>query len=112
MEKFLKYLPLCIMISLIVAAAGEFILCFARGYGELWYTILVPGIVICALAVAGYLTKFRWLFFIATAIIAVGAILLIGFPSYVLYLGLICGFVSLAGETVLLVNYIKNRKKV
>ena len=111
MEKFLKYLPLCIMISLIVAAAGEFILCFARGYEELWYTVLVPGIVICALAVAGYLTKFRWLLFIGTAIIAIGAILLIGFPSYVLYVGFIFGGISLVGEIIMFAHYIRNRNR-
>lgn len=111
MEKFLKYLPLCIMISLIVAAAGEFILCFARGYEELWYTILVPGLIICVLAAAGYFTKYKWLYFIATAIIAVGAVLLIGFPAYVLYLGFILGGLSLVGEIILLVYKLKNKDK-
>ena len=111
MEKFWKYLPLCILISLVAAVVGEFILCFARGYSELWYTILVPGLIICALAAAGYFTRFKWLYFIATVIIAVGAVLLIGFPAYVLYLGFILGGLSLVGEIILLVYKLKNKDK-
>ena len=110
MEKLIKYLPLCVLISFLIAVWGEFILCFIRGYEELWYTVLVPGVLLTALAVAGYLTKFRWLFFIATALIFLGAILLIGFPSYVMYLAFICCGLSLIGEVALLILFIKNKR--
>jgi len=112
MEKLKKYLPLCVMGFLLVACWGEFILCFARGYEELWYTILVPSAIITALAVAGYFTKLKWLYVIATALIVAGAVLLIGFPSYVLYLGLILGGLSLVGEIIMLAFYIKDRQTV
>lgn len=98
------------MVCLLAACWAEFVLCFARGYEELWYTILVPSLVVTVLAAAGYLTKHRWLYFIATVIVVGGAILLIGFPSYILYAGLIFGALSLAGEITLLILYFKNRK--
>lgn len=111
MERFKKYLPLLIMVCLLAACWIEFILCFARRYEELWYTILVPSALITALAVAGYRTKYRWLYFIATAIIVVGVIFLIGFPSYVLFAGITFGTLSLAGEITLLIFYLKDSKK-
>jgi hypothetical protein len=111
MKKLKEYLPLFIMVCLFVACWVEFILCFLRGYEELWYTILVPSVIVSALAVAGYVTKHRWLYCIATVIIVVGAILLIGFPSYVLFAGLSFGALSLAGEITLLIFYLKERKK-
>jgi hypothetical protein len=111
MKKLKEYLPLSIMICLLAACWAEFILCFLRGYEELWYTILIPAIVVSALAAAGYFTKHRWLYCIATAIVLGGAILLIGFPSYVLYAGSAFGALSLVGEIALLIFHLKERKK-
>lgn len=111
MEKFKKITSLALMCALAAAVVLEFALCFLRGYEELWYTILVPGAIVVALAVAAYKTRFKWLYFIGTAILLGGAVLLIGFPSYVMFAALILGGLSLAAEIALLVLYIMQRRK-
>lgn len=109
MDKFLKHLNTLLFAALAVACLGEFILCFARGYEELWYTILVPSAVIAALAALAWRTRFKWLYFIATAVMLGGAVLLIGFPNYVMFVALILGGLSLVGEAFWLGVYIKSR---
>ena len=110
MEKVTKYLNLALLILLAAACLGEFVLCFIRGYSELWYTILVPSVLVVALAVAAFKTHVKWLYFIGTAIVLGGAVLLIGFPLYVMYLALIFGGLSLAAEICMLVIYICGRR--
>ena len=48
MEKVTKYLNLALLILLAAACLGEFVLCFIRGYSELWSTILVPSALVVA----------------------------------------------------------------
>lgn len=109
MEKIKKYLNIGLCIAILAACWGEFILCFARGYEELWYTILVPSLIITALSACALKTRLKWLYFIATAIELAGAVLLIGFPNYVMFLALILGGLSLAAEIFWLVLRIKKR---
>ena len=110
MEKVKKYLNIALFASLLAACWAEFILCFARGYEELWYTILVPSVIVTVLAAFALKTRFKWLYFIGTAVVLVGAVLLIGFPSYVMYVALVCGGLSLVAEVFLLALFIKERK--
>lgn len=110
MNKITKHLNLALLIALVVACWGEFILCFARGYEELWYTIAIPSVIVSVLAVFGFKTRNKWLFFVGTAIVLAGAVLLIGFPSYIMFLALILGALSLAAEIVLLVIWLRARK--
>ncbi|MCD8294777.1 MAG: hypothetical protein LUE27_06015 [Clostridia bacterium] len=111
MKKVFSLFNLILMIVILVACWGEFILCFARGYEEFWATILIPSVIITALCIAGYKTRLKWLYAIGSVIIIVGAVLLIGFPSYIMYLGLILGAISLVAEIVWLVLHLRNRKK-
>ncbi len=111
MDRIKKYLLLGIFIALAVACWGEFVLCFARGYNELWYTILVPSVIVTALAAAAFFTKAKWLNAVATVIVLVGAALLIGFPDYTMFLALILGGASLVAETVLLVMYVREKRR-
>ena len=111
MEKVLKYINIALLAALLVACWGEFILCFARGYEELWYTILVPSAIITVLCAFGFKTKLKWLYFIATAIVLAGAVLLFGFPSYIMFLAIILGALSLIAEILWLAVYIKGRRK-
>ena len=78
MEKVKKYLNIALIAALLAACWAEFILCFARGYEELWYTILVPSVIVTVLAAFALKTRFKWLYFIGTAVVLVGAVLLIG----------------------------------
>lgn len=110
MKNLHKYINIVVLVALCLACWGEFILCFIRAYSELWYTILVPSLIVTALAFGAFFSKFRWLYFIATVIVIAGAVLLIGFPSYVMYLAIICGAVALAGQIMLWAMYIKNKK--
>lgn len=106
-----KYISLGVFVALLVACWGEFILCFTRGYSELWYTIAVPSVIISALALAAFLRKKHWLNFIAAAIAIAGCILLVGFPAYVMYLGFTLGGAALVGECALLVIFIIEKRK-
>ena len=106
----LKYLNIALIASLLAACWAEFILCFARGYEELWYTILVPSVIVTVLAAFALKTRFKWLYFIGTAVVLGGAVLLIGFPSYVMYVALVCGGLSLVAEIFLLALFIKERR--
>lgn len=106
MEKVQKYLNIALMIALTAACGGEFILCFARGYEELWYTILIPSAIVAALALSAFCTRHKWLYFLASAIVSGGAVLLIGFPDYVMYLALVLGGLSLLAELFWLVFYL------
>ncbi len=110
MLKLRKYLPLAVAVCLLCAVWGEFIICFARGYEELWYTILALCIVVTALAAAGYATKLRWLYFIASVIIFASVALLIGFPSYACYCALVLGAVATVGQAVMAVLYLIDKK--
>ena len=65
--------------------------------------------VIAAIAALAWRTRFKWLYFIATAVMLGGAVLLIGFPNYVLFVALILGGLSLVGEAFWLGVYIKSR---
>lgn len=111
MNKTEKYLSVGILAALCAAVVGEEILCFIRAYSELWYTILVPGLVVVALALIAYFKKCRWLNVIASAIVVVGCALLVGFPSYVMYLALILGIASLVAEIIELVLYVVQKRK-
>ncbi len=112
-KKIEHILYIALPILILVACYGEFILCFIRGYEELWYTILVPSIVCTILTIFGYKTHLKWLYFIATVIIIAGTVLLIGFPSYIMFVALICGGISLIVEIVLLVfHFLKKRQPV
>lgn len=109
MEKVLKHLNPAIFTALIVACWGEFVLCFIRGYEELWYTIAIPSVIVTVLALFAFKTRCKWLFFVGTAIVSGGAVLLIGFPAYVMYLALISGGFSLAAEAVMLAFWLAGR---
>ena len=111
MKNAIKYLNLALLIALAVACWGEFILCFVRGYEELWYTIAVPSAIVTVLAVFGFKTRAKWLFFIGTAIVLAGAVLLIGFPSYIMYVALILGGLSLVAEVFWFVIWLRERRK-
>ena len=106
-----KYISLGVSVALLVACWGEFILCFIRGYSELWYTIAVPSLIVSALALAAFLCKMYWLNFIAAAIAIAGCILLVGFPAYVMYLGFALGGASLVAECALLVMCVMQKRK-
>ena len=107
-----KYLSLGIFIAQLAACWGEFVLCFIRGYSELWYTIAVPSLIVSALVVAAFLCKEHyWLYGIATAIVIAGCVLLVGFPAYVMYLGFVLGGASLVAECTLLVIFIVEKRK-
>lgn len=110
MIKFKKHISIATLALLLLAVWGEFVICFARGYGELWYTVLVVAVVVSALSLAAFFTKCKYLFVISSVLTILGAILLIGFPAYVCYLALICGALSLIGETLLLAIYLKERR--
>lgn len=111
MDKVKKYLNIAVLAMLCLACWGEFILCFIRAYSELWYTILVPSAIVTALAVAAYFCRAKWLYFIATVIVIGGAVLLIVFPSYVMFLAIVCGVLALAGQIAMLVLYCLERRK-
>lgn len=106
MEKVKKYLNVALPVALIASCWGEFILCFARGYEELWYTILIPSAIVTALALSAFRTRHKWLYFLASAIVSGGAVLLIGFPDYVTYLALVLGGLSVLAEIFWLVLYL------
>lgn len=110
MEKVKKYLNIALLAALLLACWAEFVLCFIRGYEELWYTILVPSVIVTVLAAFAFRTRLKWLYFIGTAVVLGGAVLLIGFPSYVMFVALICGGLSLVAEIFWLVLYIKGRR--
>ncbi len=100
-----------LLIAIMVACWGELVICFLRGYEEFWVTILIPSVVITVLCIVAYLTHFKWMYAISSVIIIAGVVLLIGFPSYVMYLGLILGALSLIAEIVWLVLYLLDKKK-
>ncbi len=106
-----KILPTVILAAVATAAVGEFIICFIRGYSELWYSVLVPGAITLALAVAAYFAKVRWLNAVASVVWITVCVLLIGFPAYVMYLGLILGGLTLVAEITELVLAYKLRIK-
>lgn len=110
MIKFKKHINIATLALLLLAVWGELVICFARGYGELWYTILVVAVVVSGLSIAAFLTKCKYLYVVASVLTILGVILLIGFPAYVCYLALVCGVLSLAGESLLLVIYLKERR--
>ena len=107
MEKLKKNISVCTLITLLIACWGEFILCFVRGYSELWYTILIPSLLVTVLSVIGFLSDYKRLFLIATVITIGGAVLLIVFPAYIMYLALSLGAVSFAEEIILFILYRK-----
>ena len=107
MKKIIEHLPVCILSSLLLAVWGEFILCFIRGYSELWYTILTAGVIVSVIAFFGYHTKKVWLSIIATAFIVVGSELLIGFPDYTVYFAFVANGFALLFEIILIVYQIK-----
>lgn len=109
MDNVKKYLNIAQLFLLLAACWGEFILCFARGYSELWYSVLVFGIITSALAAAAFFTRHKYLYFIASSVVITGAVLLIGFPAYVAFAALICGGLSLAGEAAVLVLHLKRK---
>ena len=92
MKKILEHLPVCILSSLLLAVWFEFILCFIRGYSELWYTILTAAVIVSV---------------IATAFIVVGSELLIGFPDYTVYFAFVANGFALLFEIILIVYQIK-----
>ena len=83
----------------------------ARGYEELWSTILVPSVIITVLALFAFKTRIKWLYFIATAIELAGAVLLVGFPSYAMFLAFILGGLSLVAEIFWLATWCAKRKR-
>ena len=91
-EKIIEHLPVCILSSLLLAVWFEFILCFIRGYSELWYTILTAAVIVSV---------------IATAFIVVGSELLIGFPDYTVYFAFVANGFALLFEIILIVYQIK-----
>lgn len=103
MEKIRKYLTIGILASLILGGLGEFILCFIRGYSELWYTILAMDVLVSIFLVIAVLKKKIWPTYVSTGFLLAGAILLATFPYYVMYLAFICGGLSLVAEIVLTV---------
>ena len=107
MKKIIEHLPMCILSSLFLAVWVEFILCFIRGYSELWYTILTAAVIVSVIAFFGYHTKKVWLSIIATAFIVVGSELLIGFPDYTVYFAFVANGFALLFETILIVYQIK-----
>lgn len=107
MKKIIEHLPVCILSSLFLAVWGEFILCFIRGYSELWYTILTAAVIVSVIAFFGYHTKKVWLSVIATAFIVVGSELLIGFPDYTVYFAFVANGFALLFEIILVVYQIK-----
>ena len=92
MKKIIEHLPVCILSSLLLAVWFEFILCFIRGYSELWYTILTAAVIVSV---------------IATAFIVVGSELLIGFPDYTVYFAFVANGFALLFEIILIVYQIK-----
>lgn len=111
MEKLKKNISVCTLITLLIACLGEFILCFVRGYSELWYTILIPALIITILSLIGFLSKNKWLYSIATVIMITGGILLIVFPAYITYLALGLGAVSFAEEILLFIFSVRDEKR-
>lgn len=103
LKTFEKYAGPGLAIVISAACVLEFILCFVRGYEELWYTILVPSVIVIALACFACFTRRKCLYAVASAILVAGSILLIGFPSYVMYAALILGALSLLTEAVWLI---------
>lgn len=92
MKKIIEHLPVCILSSLLLAVWFEFILCFIRGYSELWYTILTAAVIVSV---------------IATAFIVVGSELLIRFPDYTVYFAFVANGFALLFEIILIVYQIK-----
>lgn len=111
MDKVIKYVNIGLFAAILVACWGEFLLCFARGYEELWSTILVPSVIITVLALFAFKTRIKWLYFIATAIELAGAVLLVGFPSYAMFLAFILGGLSLVAEIFWLATWCAKRKR-
>ena len=71
----------------------------------------MPSAIITVLCAFGFKTKLKWLYFIATAIVLAGAVLLFGFPGYIMFLAIILGALSLIAEIFWLAVYIKGRRK-
>lgn len=72
-----------------LACILECILSPLRGYGELFSTILVFSTMILILSLVGLLKNISLLYLLSDIIGIVGCVLLIGFPAYVCYCGLI-----------------------
>ncbi len=110
-----KLISWSVFASLILACLGEFRRARMIGYVELWSTILSASVLIIAFGAAGMFTKFSFLSFFGTGIGILGCILLIGYPSYIPFVGLVFFGLSLIAETVQLVFFIlkiknKNQK--
>ncbi len=111
MKKFLKYINIILLSLLALGCVGEFIICFIRGYSELWSTILVGSILVLAFAVAAFLTKAKVLYLVSTVLLGVGTVLLIGFPSYYMYLGLVVTVITLILEIIWFVFRLMGKTK-
>lgn len=90
-----KYLSLITLITLLVGSLSELIICFARSYGELWYTILIMDVLVVGFALLSYWLKHYWINFISIVVLILGAILLCLYPMYIMYLAFIFGGLSL-----------------
>ncbi len=109
-----KLISWSVFISLILACLGEFRRARIIGYVELWSTILSASFLIVAFGAAGMFTKFSFLSFFGTGIGILGCVLLIGYPSYIPFVGLVFFALSLIAESIQLVFFIiriKNSKK-
>ena len=95
-----------IFASLVLACLGEFVRARIIGYVELWSTFLSASVLILAFAAVGKFTKLSFFSFLGTGIGITGCILLIGFPSYIPFVGLIFLGISLIAEAIQLVFYI------
>lgn len=90
-----KYLSLITLITLLVGSLSELIICFARFYGELWYTILIMDVLVVGFALLSYWLKHYWINLISIVVLILGAILLCLYPMYIMYLAFIFGGLSL-----------------
>ena len=97
MKRFLTCDCLILLLGHLLLILAAFIEIFARRYEEFALTFLVAFACAFALALLAFFLKKRWLFLLSTLLLITGFVLLILFPCYVSYSGLIIGGLLLLG---------------
>ncbi len=111
MKKAAYMLNYILLIAILIGCWGDLVVCFVLGNDEFWIAILVIAIACTALCFAAYLTRFRWMYAIASAAITVGAIVFIAAYSYAMYFSFVLGPLTIVAEIVWLVLYLLEKKK-
>lgn len=111
MKTIMNKLPLLLLACVSGGVLLEFILCFIRSYPELWYTILIFGLVALIPSLLGLVFKNGMLNVISGIVLIILAILMLAFPNYLMIVIFVMGTLAfLGGVFSLIMRFLPNKK--